>query len=353
MTKETETNIENINFWEAETPIRELSGGINPASPENTYNMIKQDSTINALARVSSKSGIVKRDFTTTGVITTKNGNTDLQVIIEDYANVKLTQSTSKLLDKLIIDFTEKGNKKLIQIPLKEYMALNGLKDEKEARKRIKADLEALHSITCTAYAGNKKDYINFEIISERGIKNGVIFANFTDSIYSHLLNCKPMPYSKEIFKIPNKSPYGFYLSRKIHELKKMNQRDTVTAEKRESFNVSVKTLLEVCIKNGMPTYEEVQATDRQVNARIIEPFIRDLNIASMPADKMIFEWHWCNAKGEELKEDDAILATETAKGKYKALEYKDWINKYIKITFAEDYPTAEPDKKKMPKKKK
>ena len=46
------------------------------------YTYIKQDSAINALARISSKSGIEKIDFTNTGVIKTTNGQTDLKAII-------------------------------------------------------------------------------------------------------------------------------------------------------------------------------------------------------------------------------------------------------------------------------
>lgn len=294
---------------------------------DNKYSMIRQDTVTNKLVRLSSKSGLMPEDFTNRGLIKTSTGSTDLTVIIKEYANVTLKNSTSKLLRVLTIKFTERGDK-LIKIPLKEYMELTGLKDEKEARKNIKADLEALHNITCEARisnkGSNKGDYIRFEIIAERGIKNGVIFANFTDSIYAHLMTCPVMPYANDLLKIPNKLPYAFYLGDKITELMKYNQR-------KPYFTASVKKLLQVCYDNGMPTYEEVQSTDRAVDRKIITPFENNLDACSH-----IFDWEYCNEQGTPLT--DAQLKDRT---------FKDFEARYIKITFKGNYPVAEFDVKK------
>lgn len=306
--------------------------GIN-LSAENNYSMIRQDNITNKLARLSSKSGIKPEDFTNRGLIKTSTGSTDLTVIIKEYANVTLKPSTSKLLRVLTIKFTEKGNK-LIKIPLKEYMELTGLKDEKEARKNIKADLEALYNISCEASREDrkgKKDYIAFRVIDAHGIKNGVVFANLTDSIYSHLLTCPIMPYSNDLLKIPNKLPYAFYLGDKITELMKLNIYDKKTKDIKPFFTASVKKLLQVCYDNGMPTYEEVQATDRAVERRIITPFENSLDAGSN-----IFDWEYCNEKGTPLT--DAQLKDRT---------FKDFEARYIKITFKGNYPIAEYDVKK------
>lgn len=290
------------------------------------YSMIRQGAVINKLARLSSESGLMPEDFTNRGLIKTSTGSTNLTVIIKEYSNVTLKNSTSKLLRILTIKFTEKGDK-LIKIPLKEYMELTGLKDVKEARKNIKADLEALHNITCEARVqnkgNNKGDYIRFEIISERGIKNGVIFANFTDSIYAHLSTCPIMPYSNDLLKIPNKLPYAFYLGDKITELMKYNQYKTF-------FTASVKNLLRICYDNGMQTYEEVQATDRAVDRKIITPFENNLD-----ACNNIFDWEYCNKQGTALT--DAQLKDRT---------FKNFEARYIKITFKNNYPVSEYDVK-------
>ena len=306
--------------------------GIN-LSAENNYSMIRQDTVTNKLVRLSSKSGLVPEDFTNRGLIKTSTGSTDLTVIIKEYANVTLKNSTSKLLRVLTIKFTEKGNK-LIKIPLREYMELTGLKDEKEARKNIKADLEALYNISCEASREDrkgKKDYIAFRVIDAHGIKNGVIFANLTDSIYAHLLTCPIMPYSNDLLKIPNKLPYAFYLGDKITELMKLNIYDKKTKDIKPFFTASVKKLLQVCYDNGMQTYQEIQEGSRHVDKLIITPFENNLDACSN-----IFDWEYCNEKGTPLT--DAQLKNKT---------FKDFEARYIKITFKDNYPVAEFDVKK------
>lgn len=298
---------------------------------KDAYTMVRQDTVTNKLARLSSKSGLIPVEFTNTARITTSNGSTDLTVIIKEYANVTLKNSTNKLLLALQGKLTETGDK-FVKIPLKEYMELTGLKYEKEARKSIKADLDALNSITCEArIKGNKNkntgDYIKFEIIAERGIKNGVIFANFYDSIYAHLMNCPVMPVSKDLYKIPNKYPYAFYLGHKLTEQMKYNQH-------KPYFTISVRKLLQICFENGMPSYEKVQATDRAVERRIIGPFESNLD-----ACKDIFAWEYCNTKGQPLTEEQLQDRT-----------YKDFEARYIKITFKSNYPVAEYDSKKHSK---
>lgn len=316
---------------------------------DKKYSMIRQDSAINALVRISSKSKIDKTDFTDTGIIKTSNGSTDLKAIIEEYGKVTIRQSTSKMLRILTMVFTKTGNK-FIKIPLKEYMELTGLKNEKEARKNIKADLETLHNITCEARKHNrtnKSDYIRFETIAERGIQNSIIFANLTDSVYAHLMTCPLMPYPKSLLSIDNKNPYAFYLGDKIAELMKYNQYNKTTRKVRPYFIVSVKTLLDICMKNGMPSYEDIKAGSRQIDKRIITPFERDLEACSIN----IFDWEYCNEKGVPLREEQT--AYTTPKGKYKALSYEEFIDLYLKITPNSNYPRGEYIKKSHKKKNK
>lgn len=306
---------------------------------KETYSMIRQDATTNQLARVSSKTGITAKEFTTTGIIQTQNGNTDLQVIINEYGKVALKQSTSKLLRLLTIHFTEKGSQnKTISIPLKEAMQDLGLKDVKTARANIKKDLEALYNVSCEAHKTNRKgerDFIKFRILDMQGIKNGIIHVNLSDAIYTHLRSCELMPYPKELLKIEsnsNKNPYAFYLGDKIAELKKYNQYDKATANIKESFIIAVKTLLKVCFDNGMPNYETVQSTDRQVEDRIIKPFERDLDACSVN----IFDWEYCNPKGVKLSNNQLESTT-----------FKDFEARYIKVAFKDDYPITDYDIKK------
>lgn len=309
-----------------------LDNASSPLAPkESNYSMIRQDTTTNALARISSKSNIIKKDFSTTGIIQTKNGKTDLKFIIKEYANITLKNSTSKLLRALQIKLTETGNR-IIKIPLKEYMEKTGLSDEKEARKSINADLKTLYNISCEATSPyGKKEHIEFRILDMKGeIKNSVIIAGFSNAIYEHLMSCPVMPYANDLLKIPNKYTYAYYLGDKINELMKYNQIDRTTKDVKPYFIASVKNLLKVCFDNGMPTYEKVQSTDRAIDRRIITPFENN-----MDACNCIFEWEYCNEKGIVLS--DTQLSDRT---------YKNFEARYVKITF-KHYPVLEYDVKK------
>lgn len=294
---------------------------VEPAKEKDNFIMVRQDNTINALARTSSKANIEQMDFTGTGIIKATNGSTDIQVIIEEYANITLKPSTSKLLRMITGKFTQTNNI-AVNISLKEYMELTGRKDEKEARKDIKADLKTLFNISCSAKGkiDGKKASIDFRILQAKGtIEKSCIIAKLSDDIATHLLNCPVMPYPTDMFKIPNKYPYAYYLGDKITELMKYNQH-------KPYFVVSVKTLLEsCCFNNGMPTYEEVRKTDRRIDIRIITPFINNLD-----ACNNIFDWHFCNSKGVPLTEEQLNDFT-----------YKEFEARYIKITFKE-YPEVE-----------
>lgn len=320
---------------------------------KSAYAMIRQDSTTNALARISSKAGVEKIDFTNTGVIKTSNGKTDLQVIIQEYSKVTLKQSTSKLLRLLTINFTEAGSKdKTIKIPLRQVMEDLGLKDIKTARNNIKKDLEALYNVSCEAQKTNRKgekDYIKFRILDMQGIKNGVVYVNLTDAIYSHLKACPIMAYNKNLLKIESnsqKNPYAYYLGDKITELMKYNQYDKNAGIQKPYFITSVKTLLEVCIANGMKRYEDIQAGSRHVDKLIITPFERDLDTCSAN----FFKWEYCNEKGTPLRQEQTEGNTEVSS--YKAQTYKEFESLYIKI-IPLNYPVEELDPKKLHKKEK
>lgn len=305
---------------------------IEPAKEKDNFIMVRQDNTINALARTSNKAGIKQLDFTNKGIIKATNGSTDIQVIIEEYANITLKPSTSKLLMLITWKFTQTNNK-LIKLSLKEYMQLTAKKDEKEARREIKEDLNTLYNISCKAESKDKKSRIEFRVFDMKGdIKNSVIIANLSDSIATHLLNCPVMPYSKGLFEIPNKYPYAYYLGHKINELMKYNQH-------KPFFVTSVKTLLNsCCFNNGMPTYEEVQTTDRAIDRRIITPFENNITASS---EYLNFIWEYSNEKGTPLT--DKQLQDRT---------YKEFEARYIKITFKE-YPEVEINVKKHKETKK
>lgn len=353
--EEKNTIVIDVSDW-----VRLPDNELNPTIKETPYSMIRQDSTTNALVKVSSKSGIEKIEFSKDnyGIIKASNGKTDLQVIIKECGKTILKQSTSKLLVLLTKYFTQAGSKeKMIKIPLKQAMEDLGLKDIKTARSNIKKDLEALYNISCEATKENykgEKVHIQFRIIDTlidgTGLKNGMIGVNLSDAIYLHLRNCELMPLPKALLKVEStsqKNPYAWYLGYKIAELMKMNQYNKATGEQKPFFITTVKTLLEVCIANGMQRYEDLKEKGRHIDQLIITPFERDLDTCS----KNFFSWEYCNEKGTPLRPEQTEDSTPA--GKYKAQTYKEFESLHIKITPKSDYPVADINEKKLKKTKK
>ena len=319
---------------------------LNPiAVIDSPYGMIRQDTATNALARISSKTIAEIDQFMGTGLIRTSNGNTDVQVLINEYANVQLKQSTSKLLRLVTMRFTEAGSKSpTVSISLNDAMDALGLKNKDKARIAIKKDLEALYNISLKVvktHSSKKQDYLEFRICDTYHIGNGVASMNFSAPIFLHLQNCPLMPYPKELLRIESnqqKNPYSFFIGDKLTELAKLNQFDRNSNAIKEHFITDIKNLLSICMANGMPTYEEVMATDRAVSRKIVEPLERDLD-----ALENIFLWEYCHAKGVPLT--DAEVEAD--------IEYKEYTQRFIKIIMNENYPREEWDKKKAEHKQK
>lgn len=209
-----------------------------------------------------------------------------------------LKTSTFQLLDALTETLTNSGGKsQTITIPLKEYMERRGLKDEKEARKQVKADLETLSNTTLTFTQKLKgdttKDYLNLKLIGSHGIKNGIITVAFDQMFYSLLTGYNIMFYPKQLWEFSDtKNPNSYYFLRTISEHKNMN-----VGKKNEDI-ISVATLLSST--PYIPSYEEVVNTDRMYTRRIIDPFERD-----MDACDETLKWEYCHSNGMPLTNEE------------------------------------------------
>ena len=317
---------------------------LNPVIESNKYGLVKQDSVINGFNLVSSKTNTEIEKLTNKGLIRTKNGDTDLTVIIKEYGKVQLKASTTKLLTLFNMEFTNKGcSNTNIAIPLKELAELLGKKDLKTLRASVNEDLEALANIELKAEITNHKkerDYIDLKLIQKKGISKGVVFMEFTNDIANHLKKCPIMPMPMELFTInSHKNPYSYYLGYKIYYQMRMNQWDKASKEKKDHCIISVEKLLNICMENGLPSYEKVSQLNRAVEQKIIEPFTRDLDALQ---DLHLFKWEFCNAKGEPLTDEELDNKA-----------YKDFIRRYVRIEYPNSYLIADFDKKKAEKKEK
>jgi hypothetical protein len=91
------------------------------------------------------------------------NGSTtekDFRLFVKGYRELVngVNETAARLLDSLMITATRNGlQNTLVTLPIKEYLDMRGLKDEKEIRRQVKNDIEALERISFE-YKGTGKN---------------------------------------------------------------------------------------------------------------------------------------------------------------------------------------------------
>lgn len=271
---------------------------------------IHQGPSTNALTKLRATEGKTATIDKVTGEATIQQGNLILH--IPNYAQLTgLKTSTYQLLDAITIALTESGTKSpTVVLSVDDYMKRRGLKDRKEARKQLTADLDVLlkTSLTWEEKRGKKTTpYAGINItdswIWADGKKSAIAFT-FGQTFYSILRGYPVMPYPKQLQTLNSKkNPNSYYMLRKIAEHKNMN------AGKKNADLIAVKTLLES--SPFLPSYEEVMSGDRALTRRIIEPFERD-----MDALGETLTWHYCHSLGQPLTDTEcSSMSYETFVG--------------------------------------
>ena len=288
--------------------------------PIEKYPLIRQGTATNILTKIvpNQKGNTTIDRITGTAKVIAPTGNATLT--IPDFVNrAGFRTSTHQLLDALVLELTQKGAKMpIVSISLEQYMNQRGLKDQKEARKQVKADLQELFDAKFSFQEKRKngaQDYHDIRIIDSQGIRKGIITVSFGTAFYSILLQYPLMPYPTQLWKLNNNSnPNSYYLLRRIAEHRNMND------GKKNADIIAVKTLLTAA--PFLPTYEEVKNSDRMFRRRIIERFERDLD-----ALEESFTWHYCRSNNTPLS--DAELET---------MDYKLFESLNINVQWV-DYP--------------
>jgi len=305
----------NKEPWDNLKRIQNITPSVTPvAEPPSTFHPIRQGSATNLLTKTRARVGVNTELDPITDVATITRGG--LTLFFSDFSNMVsgLKQSTYKLLDALTLTFTEGGAKSTtVQLPLQRYMDHCGLKDRKEARKQVVLDLEVLFNLRLS-YKGRSKreqDFADIRLCDAKAISNGVITFNFSQPFYSMLMGFSVMPYPEQLLRLNAKyNPNSYYLGRKIAEHKRMN------AGKSNEDIIAVATLLQVC--PDLPSYEEIMATSKHVDQRIIQPFERDMNALSE-----MLAWEYCHRNGATLTDEELLT-----------FEYKTFSSCLIRITW-------------------
>lgn len=287
---------------ESEAEKKHKHTAISPAiKPESSiernkyFSTIRQGTSTNALTKLRAIEGKNTTIDSVTGEATIKSENLILK--IPNYSKLTdLRTSTYQLLDAITIVLTETGAKSpTVVLSLQDYMERRGLKDRKEARKQIAADLDVLLKSSLSWVEKRKGGSIPFAgvNISDSWIwadaKKTAIVYTFGTTFFNVLSGYPVMPYPAQLQTIDTRrNPNSFHILRRISEHKNMN------IGKANEDIIAVKTLLAVA--PFIPSIDEVMAGNRNISDRIISPFERDMDVL-----EPTLSWHYCHSNGEPL----------------------------------------------------
>lgn len=210
-----------------------------------------------------------------------------------------ITPKISK--DDIYKKFDPIKEQRTVQITVKKYMELTGLKDRKEAAKQLKEAANKLYNMSLefdmeVSYPGKrKKDIEHWKtriLDSQAERTRGAILLVLTSDMWRYFQRVPPMPFNKKLWKVngklnPNTYSFGF----------KLFAHHNMNIAKPNANRISVSTLLDAA--PSIPRYEEVAHSDRHFDKRIIAPFERDLD--ALVDFGILKSWEYCNAKGEQL----------------------------------------------------
>lgn len=290
-------DIERLPESESQEPAPKSTAQLPEQHDEHPmFDTIRQGTATNKLTRAKAKRQNTALDKITGIATVTMDG---FKVTIPDFMNsAALKTSTYQLLDALTVKLTESGAKSpFVELPLEEYMAKRGLNDVKEARKQVKRDLSVLRHAAISfkepRRKGREQDFLDVGILSDIGIRNGVIYVSFGQVLYSLLISYPIMPYPTLLWRLNAQyNPNSYFLLKELTEHKNMN-----VGKKNENL-ISVKTLL--AASPEFPTAKEVLNTDRAFSRRIIDPFERDMDALSE-----VLSWEYSHIKGDPLSEEE------------------------------------------------
>ena len=273
----------------------------------------------------------------------------DVQIIIDQFSQVKLNVQTYKVFDACILKLTKNFphgknitdeallRHKKVTISTNEYMEITGLKDRKQAYGQLKDAMNTLYRISFSwdedNYTNRKKTIIHKEIrlaesmqsMSVIDLFNNIferssVTLNLSMDMARFFAHSYIMPYPYDLLTInSHKNPHSYFIGRRLALHYNMN------ISKKNYNRISVENLIKAL--PDLPKYEDViQSSGKGVTQQIIQPFERDL-IALTDIYKILKDWHYCNALGEPLTDEQVF--------KY---NYFTWIEWYIEFEF-NDYP--------------
>ncbi len=259
------------------------------------------------------------------------NGNAEF--ILNHFSSLKgnVSINTHKLLCVAIAEFTRANTynggivKPEIILPLKEHArSLNYRVDEeptstpeeaekekkraaaalKDARKKIKNDLELLLAMQWSWKGEDNTEFSKINLFERVGIENGYIKITFGQTMSEYLKKRPLTQYPKGLLAIDARSDNAYRIGLKLAE--HYNMYSNIVNE--TNNRLSVKTLLNV---TSLPTYDELknkkQDLSRQWETKIKEHFETALDTLT---GKVIKDWEYVKPGGLLLTDKEASNIT-------------------------------------------
>ena len=211
----------------------------------------------------------------------------------------------------------------------KEKRRIANLK--KEERKRVNEALKALASIQSAEWRkpskkGGDNDYFISQIISSRGIENGIIKITFNPDFADSLLQSPLTLIPITLLTIDARNPNAFNMGYKIaiHYSLDNNQ------IKGTAIRLKVETLLKY---TDLPNITTVQKQRKSWEERIKDPFENSLDV--LTREGFLEDWEYTRAKGIKLTDAEAmqIADYETFKNLYITFKLKEAPNHTERLT--------------------
>lgn len=229
----------------------------------------------------------------------------------------KVTTTDLMLLDAILITYTTQRNPDRVILSLQEYANMRGVTDMKSLRKQVLKGLMFWKTFGYNAVEikeGKKTPSGAIGICGGTAvIKQGNIIFNFNPDFRTALEVLAPLDYAKETLALDPKTSQ-YYFSRFIDAYYRINE------GRPQANKISVLALMEK--SPNIPSYDDVAASNRAYTARIIKPFLDDLDAL----DRITYDI--VDVKGNIIEEPDKM-------------SIHDFLNAYVQIDYW-DYPTHE-----------
>lgn len=236
---------------------------------------------------------------------------------INDYPYKKDAKKTDKINYTVkipLLAYAEKRGYKVKEQPKatpqeREKEKKRAQEAQKTARKRIKRDLDILYNCSFSwseKINGDEEDFIDIRLLEARGIRNGYINITFSRTYANYLLKHRAMTqFDNRLLLIDGNHENAYFLANKI-----VNHNSMTKNQERGTANIlSVKKLLEY---SNLPSIEELKKQRRGWEKRIKDPLENILDYLVFDI-KILKDWKYTKAKGEELSAEEADNITDYA----------------------------------------